>query len=91
MTDLHPTASIKDTILAILADVLAEPVEALHAEPVLAVHAWDSIASLEALVLIERQLGVALDLRPYHAARAVDDLVDLVAAARGIHTAKVRP
>jgi acyl carrier protein len=90
MTD-SPAASIKDTILEILGDVLAEPVEALHAEPVLAVHAWDSIASLEALVLIERQLGVALDLRPYHAARDVDDLVDLVAEARGIQSTKARP
>jgi len=91
MNETIPAASIKNTILAVLSDVLAEPVKALRAEPVLGVHAWDSLASLEALVQIEKRLDVALDLRPYHAAREIDDLVQLVEAAREIQSTKVRP
>jgi len=78
MTD---TTSVRDTILAVLSEVLFEPVEALRTEPVLAVHQWDSVISLEALVRIEERLAVSLDLRSYHEAREVDDLVDLVVAA----------
>lgn len=87
MTD----TSTKDTIVEIVSEVLVEPVQALWDEPVLAVHAWDSVASLEALVHIEKRLGVTLDLRPYHAARDIDALVELVEATRGSQSAENRP
>lgn len=84
---IHTTSTtvVRDTVLTALSDVLAEPVEALHAEPLLGMHAWDSLASLEALVRIEADLGVSLDLRQYHAAREIGDLVDLVSAAMAHH------
>jgi len=91
MNETIPAASIKNTVLAVLSDVLVEPVEVLLAEPLLGVHAWDSLASLEALVQLERRLDVALDLRNYHAAREIDDLVELVRATRENQSANVRP
>jgi acyl carrier protein len=89
MTDTTTTASVRETILAVLSEVLFEPAEALRAQPVLAVHAWDSVTSLVALVRIEERLKVSLDLRSYHGARSVDDLADLVVAAGA--AAGVRP
>ena len=68
-------ASIAETVLDLLSEVLDESVEDLRAEPVLAAHDWNSLASLEVLAQLESQLKVALDLRSFHAARTVDDLV----------------
>jgi acyl carrier protein len=85
---MNPTTStasvedVEDTVLAVLSAVLAEPEDALRAEPQLGTHDWDSLASLEALVQLEQRLDVALDLRDYHAARAIDDLVELIRATR---------
>jgi hypothetical protein len=55
------------------------------------VHDWDSIASLEAPVQVEDRLGVTFDLRTYHDAPDVDDLIDPVLAARGPDSAPTRP
>jgi len=66
------------TVLDILSEVLNEPVGDLRAQPILAGHDWDSLASLEALAQLESQLGVTLDLRSFHAAREIDDIVGLV-------------
>jgi acyl carrier protein len=71
----------EDVVLNTLSGVLNEPVADLRAQPVLAVHDWDSLASLEVLSQLESRLGVTLDLRTYHAARTVEDLTGLVAAA----------
>jgi acyl carrier protein len=90
MIETTPVASIRGTVLAVLGDVLAEPVAALRARPLLGVHAWDSVASLEALVQLEQRLAVSLDLRRYHAARTVDDLVELIRATRENGPADVR-
>ena len=87
MTD---SAAVRATVLEILSDVLAEPVDALREAPVLGAHDWDSITSLEALVQLEDRLGVTLDLRTYHDARDVDDLADLVLAARRTNPAPAR-
>jgi acyl carrier protein len=73
--------ALDTTVLEILADVLDEPADALTAHPVLAAHEWDSLASLEALAQIESRFGISLDLRSFHAARTVDDMVGLVEAA----------
>jgi len=74
---------IDETVLNTLSDVLNETVGALRAQPVLAAHEWDSLASLEVLSQLESRLGVALDLRAYHDARTVEDLIELVAATVG--------
>ena len=44
----------------------------------LAAHEWDSTSSLDALSQLETGLGVRVDLRAFHAARTVADVVDLV-------------
>ena len=73
--------AVEAVVLNILSEVLNESVGDLRAQPVLAVHEWDSLASLEALSQLENRLGVTLDLRVYHGARTVEDLVGVVAAA----------
>jgi acyl carrier protein len=78
MTDM---ATLRDNVVDILAGVLGEPVHDLVAHPILAEHEWDSVLSLEALAQLEARLGIGLDLRDYHGARTIDDLVDLVATA----------
>jgi acyl carrier protein len=84
MTDIDDTATV---VLNTLCDVLKEPVDDLRARPVLAVHDWDSLASLEVLSQLESRLAVTLDLRAYHAARTVTDLIDLVATAAATNAA----
>lgn len=79
MTDPEP---IEATVLRVLSDVLKESVGDLRAQPVLATHDWDSMASLEALSQLENRLAVTLDLRAYHGARTITDLVDLIASSR---------
>jgi len=69
---------VEAIVLGILSEVLEEPVDALREQPILAVHEWDSITSLLTLSQLESQFGITLDLRSYHAARTVGDLVDLV-------------
>jgi len=81
MTDMDDRAAIDAAVLNMLSEVLDESVGDLRAQPVLAVHEWDSLASLEVLSQLESRLGVALDLRAYHDARTVQDLIDLVAQA----------
>lgn len=70
--------NIADRVRQIVAEVLDEPVSAMDANPVLAAHEWDSRVSLEALAQLEAAFVVTVDLRSFHAARTVDDLVDLV-------------
>jgi acyl carrier protein len=81
MTD---TASTRATVLTILSQVLAEPVDELRARPILAAHHWDSLASLEALAQLENAFRITVDLRAYHAVRDVEGLVGLVAQAAAI-------
>lgn len=79
--DRSNPAPLEEIVLDVLSDVLDEPVAALIAEPILAVHDWDSVASLEVLAQLESQLGITLDLRSFHAARDVNDLVELARSA----------
>ena len=71
-------ATVEDTVLDVLSDVLHEPVAGLRQQPVLAVYDWDSLSSLEALSQLESRLKISLDLRSYQAVRTVADLVALV-------------
>jgi acyl carrier protein len=73
-------ATVEDTVLDVLSDVLHEPVDGLRQQPILAVYEWDSLSSLEALSQLESRLQISLDLRSYQAVRTVADLVDLVSA-----------
>jgi acyl carrier protein len=75
---MSDSASVAETVLGILSGVLDETVDDLRARPVLATHEWDSISSLDALSQLESKLGVTLDLRAFHAARTVDDIIALV-------------
>jgi acyl carrier protein len=77
-------------VLTVLSDVLKESPGDLRAQPVLAAHEWDSVASLEALSQLESRFAVTLDLRAYHAARTLEDLIDLVATAASNTTADRR-
>ncbi|HEV3357699.1 MAG TPA: phosphopantetheine-binding protein [Pseudonocardiaceae bacterium] len=72
---------VDDIVLSTLSEVLTEPVEDLLAQPVLAGHEWDSQLQLEALAQLEHRLGITLDLRTYHGARTVGDLIEIVATA----------
>jgi len=77
---------IESAVLDILAEVLEESVEAVREQPVLAAHEWDSITSLLTLSQLESRFDISLDLRSYHAARTVGDLVDLIARAPATST-----
>ncbi|WP_433649994.1 acyl carrier protein [Micromonospora zamorensis] len=79
---MNDRETIAHRVRRIVAEVLDEPLRAFTDNPTLAAHRWDSIASLEALAQLESEFGVTLDLRSFHAARTVDDMVDLVAGSR---------
>jgi acyl carrier protein len=74
------TDEVRPAVLEIVADLTGEAASELVAEPVLAAHKWDSMTSLEALARMESTFGIELDLRSFHAARTLDDLVALVTA-----------
>jgi acyl carrier protein len=74
---------VEAIVLDILAEVLNESVDDLCAHPILATHGWDSLASLEALAQFEHRFAVTLDLRSFHAARTVEEMVVLVEDAVG--------
>jgi acyl carrier protein len=71
---------IEETVLDILSEALDESVDDLRTQRVLALYEWDSITTLLTLSQLEAHFGVTLDLRSYHAARTVDDLVNLVSS-----------
>ena len=79
----HDVASVERHVLETLAEVLGEAAGGLRAEQVLADYAWDSIVSLEVLAQLESRLRVTLDLREFHAARTLGELISLVARAAG--------
>jgi acyl carrier protein len=81
MTTPSTPTSVEETVIGILADVLGESPDGLHNETILTAHGWDSLASLEALAQLENRLNIALDLRSFHAARTVGDMVELVGMA----------
>lgn len=69
---------LERTVVDVLTSVLAETEERVRAEPVLARHGWDSLRLLEALAQLESELQITLDLRAYHSARTLDDIVRVV-------------
>jgi acyl carrier protein len=81
MADMNDRTETETAVLDTLADVLDESAGDLRAQPVLAAHEWDSQASLEVLSQLERRLDITLDLRTYHGARTIEDLIDIVVAA----------
>lgn len=78
---MNDEPTVEDTVLDVLASVLDETAEDLRARPVLAAHDWTSISSLDALAQLESKFGVRLDLRAFHSARTVNDLVTLIEPA----------
>jgi len=71
------SASVEETVLETLSQVLDEPVEDLRAQPKLAAHDWDSLRSLDTLSQLENKLGLSFDLRAFNSANTIDDLIAL--------------
>lgn len=70
-----------DVVIGVLAEVLEVPADTLTADTALSDEEnWDSMAALETLTQLESRLGIRLDLRSYHTARTVGDLVELTQA-----------
>ncbi|MFJ9003814.1 acyl carrier protein [Streptomyces canus] len=70
--------SIEESVTEVIADVLgAEPAE-IPEDTALAALGWDSMNSMEALVRLEKQFDVSLDLRSFHAAYTVAEMVALI-------------
>jgi acyl carrier protein len=67
-----------ERVVQIVAGIIGEPPGSLLTQPVLAAHEWDSLSSLEALAQIEQEFAISLDLRRFHAALTIDDLVNLI-------------
>lgn len=80
-TDSGGAARIAAQVVDILSGVLNTSPENLAAQPVLAAYDWDSMATLEALVALEGEFGIEVDLRELHSRHTADDLVKLVRAA----------
>jgi len=78
---MYDTATIEQTVCETVAEVLGITAADLAAEPVLAAHEWDSFSSLHTLAELENELGIRFDLRTFHTARTVADLVALVTVA----------
>jgi acyl carrier protein len=74
-------ADIRAGVLEIVSDVVGQPEDILRTQPLLGAHGWNSLAALEGLAQLEKRFSISLDLREYNAARQIDDLVALVAAA----------
>jgi len=70
--------SVEQTVVGIVVGVLDESEDQVRAQPILASYGWDSLTTLEALAQLESALHITLDLRTYHAARTLRDLVDVV-------------
>lgn len=87
---MSDTSSVETTVLDVVGEVLRKPVDVLLASPVLAGHDWDSVASLEVLSQLESRLGITLDLRTYHAARTLPDLIGIATAAVAARPAAAR-
>jgi acyl carrier protein len=78
---MSDSVAFEPAVLRVLSETLNQPEAALQANPVLAAHAWDSLNSLNALLNLEAAFHIKFDLRRFHAARRIDDLVALVASA----------
>jgi acyl carrier protein len=79
-------AEVEKTVHEIICDVLGRAPEGLGRDEPLAANGWDSIASLEALALLEGGFGITLDLRAFHAAHTVAQLAELVVSGRTVKT-----
>jgi acyl carrier protein len=79
--------NVDATVVTVLGEVLKESVGDLRAQPVLAAHDWDSMASLEVLSQLQSRFDVLLDLRAFHDARTIEDLIELVTTAVTAKTA----
>lgn len=73
--------SVKSAVCETLSDVLSLSAEELGDETVLAAHGWDSLVSLEALAQFEAQFHISLDLRLFHGAHTVRQMIQLIEKA----------
>jgi acyl carrier protein len=73
--------SVKSAVCETISDVLSLSAEDLGDETVLAANGWDSLVSLEALAQFEAQFRISLDLRLFHSARTIGQMIQLVEKA----------
>jgi acyl carrier protein len=83
---MSDAAEVGKTVIEIIGDVLGEAPEKFGEGEILAAHGWDSIASLEALALLEREFDILLDLRSFHAAHTITQMIELVASGLTVKT-----
>jgi acyl carrier protein len=83
---MSDNAEVETTVHEIICDVLGLTPDALGRDEALAANGWDSIASLEALALLERNFEITLDLRSFHAAHTVAQMAELVASGLTVKT-----
>jgi acyl carrier protein len=81
MTSLDLTDETATRVVDILSGVLGTTPTALAEEPLLGTYKWDSLSTLEALVALEGEFGIEIDLRALHSQRTAIELVELVRAA----------
>ncbi|KOX05180.1 MULTISPECIES: acyl carrier protein [unclassified Streptomyces] len=74
--------SIEESVTEIIADVLGADPADIPADAALAALGWDSMNSMEALVRLEKECAVSLDLRSFHAAYTVTEMVALIEKVR---------
>jgi acyl carrier protein len=75
------TDSLKNAVCETIGDVLSVPAEDLGDDTVLAACGWDSLVSLEALAQFEAQFRISLDLRLFHSAHTVGQMIQLLEKA----------
>jgi acyl carrier protein len=83
---MSDAAEVGKTVIEIIGDVLGKAPEELGEAEILAAHGWDSITSLEALALLESEFGILLDLRSFHAAHTVAQMIELVVSGLTVKT-----
>ncbi|ESP99116.1 acyl carrier protein [Streptomyces sp. CHA1] len=85
---MSDSGSTEEKVTEIVADVLgADPAE-IPADAALAGMGWNSMNSMEALLLLEKEFTVDLDLRSFHAAYTVAEMAALIEKNRVGRTAR---
>ncbi|MEF9904744.1 acyl carrier protein [Streptomyces sp. P9-A2] len=79
---MNDPVSIEETVTDIIADVLGADPADVPPDTALAALGWDSMNSMEALLRLEKRFAVGLDLRSFHDAHTVAEMVALIEKVR---------
>ncbi|MFD4986154.1 acyl carrier protein [Streptomyces sp. NPDC058374] len=85
---MNEPGSTEEAVTEIIADVLGADPADVPADTALAALGWDSMNSMEALVRLEKQFSVSLDLRSFHAAYTIVDMAALIEKNRAGHQSR---